>query len=725
MRMWSAAFRFAATCVALMLIATFRVQAGEPSSPATCRAEKLDTLLEGLQGLDAEARARARHLLPQYGAEAVARLVPLMESMDPVLSRSAYTTLRDIAAQCGAPGHKNERKRIHQEIVKLLAPEIKREQKLRGLALVALTMPPDGDVAPVAGLLGHDNAQVREQARRALDAIGTRSAAASMLAAVPSAPPGLQAELISSLARMYRRSPESRLDDYPGIINLMSDGATTAVQVAAACFTADLAPDNQQAAKALADPAILERSVVDAEFADALLKAAERFAAASKRSEAEAIYSALLRQQSSRGRTVAAVGLSRLKSATAAPALIEALNGAPDREKVVLIASMDGLLDESSARLLGEHYQGLPFSVRPAALRVLARSQLPAAMPYAVREASSPDLTVRLAAYDALAGSGQAEGVELLSSATLAQDAREARAASRDLMALAAKLSETPGKEASGSIAYLRILKSSQDFVTRSRALQGLVAAPSAEGTSAILEAAQDKSLRPAATRALAQAIAALRESGKTVESEAAVDAWLGLSPAIGDVVALLARCREIGAELDSTRLLGTVKGWWVAGPFKAKTVDEDFSKPFIEEASVTGLVCSEHGTTGSRWKRVASSGDVGGVSLLDELGNETNCFGYAYAEVEVPVKQIAKLKLGSDDGCAVWVNGAKVFQNIIDRGCQPDSDTITVKLNAGVNRILLKVANYGAGWGYCARLVDKDGRPLRFTEVADQGGAK
>jgi hypothetical protein len=74
-------------------------------------------------------------------------------------------------------------------------------------------------------------------------------------------------------------------------------------------------------------------------------------------------------------------------------------------------------------------------------------------------------------------------------------------------------------------------------------------------------------------------------------------------------------------------------------------------------------------------------------------------------------------LKTGSDDGMKCWLNGKVVHAYANPRSLTVDEDSVEAQLAAGVNRILVKVANGGGGWVCCLRITDRDGRPLAFEQ--------
>jgi hypothetical protein len=57
-----------------------------------------------------------------------------------------------------------------------------------------------------------------------------------------------------------------------------------------------------------------------------------------------------------------------------------------------------------------------------------------------------------------------------------------------------------------------------------------------------------------------------------------------------------------------------------------------------------------------------------------------------------------------------LWVNGERVSERQGRNISEPDNLAIPVRLQAGVNRILLKVADLDGGWAFMVRVADPAG---------------
>ena len=88
-------------------------------------------------------------------------------------------------------------------------------------------------------------------------------------------------------------------------------------------------------------------------------------------------------------------------------------------------------------------------------------------------------------------------------------------------------------------------------------------------------------------------------------------------------------------------------------------------------------------------------------LSLKEALGQTKWAVDYGYAEITSVHARDCELRCGSDDGMKIWLNGKVVHQNEIGRAATPDSDKVAIHLNAGVNRLLVKLDNYRNGWSF------------------------
>lgn len=106
-----------------------------------------------------------------------------------------------------------------------------------------------------------------------------------------------------------------------------------------------------------------------------------------------------------------------------------------------------------------------------------------------------------------------------------------------------------------------------------------------------------------------------------------------------------------------------------------------------------------------SAWKAEVIDMTSPGNNLNALIGPMDNCVAYALAIFDSPCDQEADLLIGSDDGAAAWCNGELIVHNLeVARGCTVDQDCGRVRLRSGRNHLLVKIGQFGGGWGFALR---------------------
>jgi hypothetical protein len=131
---------------------------------------------------------------------------------------------------------------------------------------------------------------------------------------------------------------------------------------------------------------------------------------------------------------------------------------------------------------------------------------------------------------------------------------------------------------------------------------------------------------------------------------------------------------------------------WHRIGPFAAPNFDQAHAKSFVNEATVD--LKKAHGKL--KWAEAKNLVD-GKIHTL----TGANSAHYFYRTIQSGSARPLELSLGSDDSFRIWLNGKLVADKKISRGVVPDQDKVKVNLVAGENKLLLKVANGGGGFGF------------------------
>ena len=101
-----------------------------------------------------------------------------------------------------------------------------------------------------------------------------------------------------------------------------------------------------------------------------------------------------------------------------------------------------------------------------------------------------------------------------------------------------------------------------------------------------------------------------------------------------------------------------------------------------------------------------ATADSLGRVNLVSLLRTGTDrAVAYAHAYLVAPTERTLQLVMDSDDDLVAFVNGQRVWVNHVARGVGTGSDTVTVRVAAGWNSVLLKVVNRTGGFDLLGRL--------------------
>jgi putative membrane-bound dehydrogenase-like protein len=149
-----------------------------------------------------------------------------------------------------------------------------------------------------------------------------------------------------------------------------------------------------------------------------------------------------------------------------------------------------------------------------------------------------------------------------------------------------------------------------------------------------------------------------------------------------------------------------SVLEWKVVGPFPDDNMPHPPEKEQLFDATYRSF---DHDV---RWKPMHADGkNHGFVDLSKKYRPNDNVVAYAYAEVTSDASRDATLQLGSDDTIAVWVNGKQVHAFDGSRAWSFDHTNVTVHLDKGTNRLLVRCGNHSGPWGFSVAVSGDAGR--------------
>lgn len=656
------------------------------------QTDEVSTLVARLRGADVAARDAAASGAPALGSTAVAAIGGLLALEDLDVVDAAERALIGIVGKATAPGTpEGERAATARALLDLLRLEMPLPAGRRAFLLRQLSLVVRGTSETIEIARYLDDPSLAEAALFALERVPGPIADALLLERLARAelvqPP--RAALIAALGARRARAA------VPALIELASqEGNPLAVSAREALARIG------DAAAASVLRAAAQRG--EAGAADAYLRLLEyrlELAASAQREGAEAL--PLLLSAPLAGTRLAAID-ALLGFGYEAPLgtwiglLGDPAEAVRERVRGLLVASTGAEIDATLAEAAA---QGTP-AIRSGALQVLLARDAAKARPLVVAAASDGDTAVRSAAIGLLAaGSDPAD--EALFLAALEQPEVQAAAAEALLSRAATRAA---AGEAEPARALLRpLLAKPLDAERMARALLAL--APLAEEQDlARLEPLQ-------AQQELREELAAVRlgvaERLPAEAKELAQSLLWQVVDATGDRAKLRAaaaafKARGLGADGIAAKK-GFVTRWKLMGSF-ARSDGKPFAWwPFAESGPTLQETITIDDVSYA-WREIVTE-DFEGHFDLAFLEPKQNCYAFAAVDIEWPQDETVELKLGSDDGAVVWVNGKLVHQNDTSRGLRTDEDRFKVDLKKGSNRIVVKIVQGGGGFGFCLRL--------------------
>ncbi|MCS7185757.1 MAG: HEAT repeat domain-containing protein [Armatimonadetes bacterium] len=665
----------------------------------------LQKILQQLQSEENATRLQAMEKAPEFGAAIIPHLPPLLNHKDWRVQRAAQIVLENIATRATKLGAKEK-----VEIVNALLTLTKPNQPIavRKFALNAIAICGGDEVVPALSNLLKDE-QVREDALNALKQIGSPAAAKAVAYLASTAKGNWLRELLATLGEMGR--PEG----VPVLLTMLKTGDAQTKSVTAEALG--------RIGDARAIPALVNAVQQGVPSAyDALVRTGELTLQRKQTSSAVTAFEhALKLAKTEHEKCAALIGLGKTGAAKALPILVDALD---EPEVTVREAAKEALTayrHPDSSRGFAQMFQRANVAERIQLLRVLVERNEPNVTKLLQQSAASQNEELRLTALEQMGRIDDLSLERTLWEAVLKGDVKTKTVALRSYLQLA-ELRARKGKSELARSMFEQGLKiAEQNNLTelRDMALAGLALL----GDPKSLPTVQRYLTQPEPPRqALAAAVAianTLAREGRRDEAVSLLRNLLSMRMPrdLGIQSAqILSRLGEDPSAIP--RQSGFIVRWWLLGPLPNPD-NRAFDQAFIDETSSTPLKLETVRVDNRllRWREIRTF-DPQGVVDLRQFFRQTEWVAcYAYTEFVVENDMEAELRVGSDDSVKVWLNGKLVHQFGDMRGLSVDQDRIRVRLQKGVNRLLLKVTQGGGGWEFCVRLVDLQGNPITYRE--------
>ena len=172
----------------------------------------------------------------------------------------------------------------------------------------------------------------------------------------------------------------------------------------------------------------------------------------------------------------------------------------------------------------------------------------------------------------------------------------------------------------------------------------------------------------------------------------------------------------------------GFITHWLIVGPFPnpgERPDNKGFNVDYLGgEAGYTPTsemeVSKPDGTT-VKWQQYLSTYTEISFFAVEHLGldyDQEDILCYCACWLESDADKDVEIRIGSDDGYKLWLNGKLIGTEHVYRGAEIDQEIYPVKLNKGKNLILLKVDQDWGEYEFMLRAVTSDGKAAPGVKV-------
>ena len=265
-------------------------------------------------------------------------------------------------------------------------------------------------------------------------------------------------------------------------------------------------------------------------------------------------------------------------------------------------------------------------------------------------------------------------------------------------------LADTTHHPRARRLAYELIARSEPSSATN--LLAGLVDDPSTE-------------LRREAIQQLLDQAATVAKSGNTNAAVPIFRKALRSARDVDQVEAIAKDLGKLGQPVDLPAVFGWLTDWKAIGPFD-NTGGAGFARVFPPEQSID--LKAEHDGKGVKasWVDLKAHGDYGIVDLNKPFGALKEVTGYAMTEFQSDKARKVELRLGSQNGWKIWLNGKQLFgRDEYHRNMEIDQYRVAAELKPGRNVVLVKVCQneqkeeWTKNWEFQLRVTDAIGTPI------------
>ena len=175
----------------------------------------------------------------------------------------------------------------------------------------------------------------------------------------------------------------------------------------------------------------------------------------------------------------------------------------------------------------------------------------------------------------------------------------------------------------------------------------------------------------------------------------------------------------------------GFITNWLIVGPFPnpgERPDNNGFNVDYLKSCGgesgcvpANGMEIKKDDGTVLKWTPYQSTAtDISffAVESLKLEPQQEDILVYCACWLDSDADKDVELRVGSDDGYKLWLNNKFVAEQNVYRAMEMDQETYKVKLNKGMNLVLIKVCQDWGEYGFMLRVVGADGKAVPGIKV-------
>lgn len=165
----------------------------------------------------------------------------------------------------------------------------------------------------------------------------------------------------------------------------------------------------------------------------------------------------------------------------------------------------------------------------------------------------------------------------------------------------------------------------------------------------------------------------------------------------IGDISAFVERIKNAP---------NFISDWWIIGPFDNSN-ENGLSTIYPPESEFDiNKTYTGNKNQNVKWKSYHNE-ESGYIDFTKIFHPSDNGVVYASRNFKMEDEKTVKIGVGSNDGVRLWLNGKLVLDHKVLRKAEPNQEILTLPFKKGDNSVLIKVDQFGGGWGFYFSLLD------------------